>query len=421
MPELLERLQGRADLKGGNNNMAVLQQAGNFNVAQSDITGRMQAGRAGVVANNRNQQALDQATAMAPGQLLAQQQANTMGAGAIQGQQNQLNVFNDRDKFMKGMDTMIKMQGLPLAGQNALLMERILQGESEGTDMSDSRELMALPAGEARDKAFTDMQAIGVNNGWIGPQTGQAKRDTEVRSIVNEDGSIREQLIDTQTGEVVRDLGDSPDNLDRQDAASAAADKAAQAAADRAIKAGDAGTKASKVKFDQAKDMRAEVRKEQGTYKEVRDAWDRVSAVTTGKPSAAKDLALVFNFMKMLDPGSVVRESEFKTAADARGWLGRQEAEGLPVPNKIRAFILKAKDGQLMVPEQRADFVATAKSLFDKRDKRNQQFRRRKIRQAKRFDLTEGDIFLDTTEQEQALYKKEDSRIAELQAKLGQT
>ena len=54
----------------------------------------------------------------------------------------------------------------------------------------------------------------------------------------------------------------------------------------------------------------------------VRDAFNRV--VTSAEdPSAAGDLALIFNFMKTLDPGSVVRESEFSTAAQAGSFLDR--------------------------------------------------------------------------------------------------
>jgi hypothetical protein len=74
------------------------------------------------------------------------------------------------------------------------------------------------------------------------------------------------------------------------------------------------------------------------------------------EPSGAGDMALVFSFMKMLDPGSVVREGEFKTAAGmnpqylyfARKWNKFMEGEMFTTKDRL-AFIgevhrmLKAK------------------------------------------------------------------------------
>lgn len=52
-------------------------------------------------------------------------------------------------------------------------------------------------------------------------------------------------------------------------------------------------------------------------------------------PSAAGDIAVLFGYMKMLDPGSVVRESEFATAANAAG-----------VPEQIRNAWNRLMTGQ---------------------------------------------------------------------------
>jgi hypothetical protein len=74
------------------------------------------------------------------------------------------------------------------------------------------------------------------------------------------------------------------------------------------------------------------------------------------EPSGAGDMALVFSFMKMLDPGSVVREGEFKTAAGmnpqylyfARKWNRFMEGEMFTTKDRL-AFMgevhrmLKAK------------------------------------------------------------------------------
>ena len=79
------------------------------------------------------------------------------------------------------------------------------------------------------------------------------------------------------------------------------------------------------------------------------------------------DLALVFNFMKMQDPESVVRESEFATAEKARAWLTTTEAEGkgATIPTPVKQAILKLQTGQRLLPEQRIDFINTAGSIFE--------------------------------------------------------
>jgi hypothetical protein len=79
-----------------------------------------------------------------------------------------------------------------------------------------------------------------------------------------------------------------------------------------------------------------------------------IAGERTGDESAAGDLSLVFNYMKLLDPGSVVRESEFATAANAAG-----------VPERIRARWNKLLSGQFLGPAQRADFRNQARNVFE--------------------------------------------------------
>lgn len=71
-------------------------------------------------------------------------------------------------------------------------------------------------------------------------------------------------------------------------------------------------------------------------------------------PSPAGDLALIFNFMKVLDPGSTVREGEFATAQNSGS-----------VPDQITAQYNKIISGERLVPEIRNDFVNRAGQLFE--------------------------------------------------------
>ena len=87
-------------------------------------------------------------------------------------------------------------------------------------------------------------------------------------------------------------------------------------------------------------------------FSDVTEAYTRI--IKSAKdPSAAGDLALIFNYMKVLDPASVVRESEF--AADAKaGGLGP----------RIQAAVEQIEKGTRLAPEQRADFVNRATQLY---------------------------------------------------------
>jgi len=87
-------------------------------------------------------------------------------------------------------------------------------------------------------------------------------------------------------------------------------------------------------------------------FRAVRDSFARIKGAGAD-PTAAGDLALIFNYMKLLDPGSVVRESEFAVAERAGGMRDRAEA-----------FVEKIRNGQRLSPQQRADFMQRAQKLF---------------------------------------------------------
>lgn len=87
-------------------------------------------------------------------------------------------------------------------------------------------------------------------------------------------------------------------------------------------------------------------------YRAIEDAYSRIQA-SAKNPSAAGDMALIFNYMKLLDPGSVVRESEFQLAG---------EAGSLPV--RVQGAFNRVQNGQRLADEQRADFVGRSHELY---------------------------------------------------------
>ena len=107
-------------------------------------------------------------------------------------------------------------------------------------------------------------------------------------------------------------------------------------------------------------DLRKEFngRPEVKAYREVTAAYRNVDAAATNV-SAAGDLSLIFAYMKMLDPESVVREGEFATAQNAAG-----------VPDRVVNLYNKALNGQRLNDTQRQDFVSQARSLYANRKSR---------------------------------------------------
>ncbi|MGI9484345.1 MAG: hypothetical protein ACR2RF_00365 [Geminicoccaceae bacterium] len=82
-----------------------------------------------------------------------------------------------------------------------------------------------------------------------------------------------------------------------------------------------------------------------GGLEKVREA----AKVDTG----AGDVSLIFGFFKTIDPGSTIREGEFATAENTAS-----------VPDRVRNIYNRAKTGERLSPQQRADFAAASESQF---------------------------------------------------------
>ena len=138
------------------------------------------------------------------------------------------------------------------------------------------------------------------------------------------------------------------------------------------------------------------------TFRDVRDSFARVQE-SAKEPSAAGDLALIFNFMKMLDPGSVVRESEFATAQNAAG-----------IPERIRAQYNRALEGERLSPKTRKDFTNRAGQLFKRQDAQHKRrvetftgIARRNRLNIKNVVIDLGDPILDIEAEIQALEERQ--------------
>lgn len=100
------------------------------------------------------------------------------------------------------------------------------------------------------------------------------------------------------------------------------------------------------------KDLRDEYTKANKDYEQSLYGYNKVVSAAND-PSPAGDIALIFGYMKTLDPNSTVREGEFATAQQAGG-----------VPERVVALYNQVLNGTRLTGDQRKDFATQARSQF---------------------------------------------------------
>ena len=108
-------------------------------------------------------------------------------------------------------------------------------------------------------------------------------------------------------------------------------------------------------KFEQEEKLRKEYQGRTKVYSELGSTYSNIESSAKAKTGPG-DIALITGFMKMLDPGSVVRETEFATARDTAGLFDR-------LTNQAQ----KLQSGQLFAldSKQRQEYVTLAKQYLD--------------------------------------------------------
>jgi hypothetical protein len=110
--------------------------------------------------------------------------------------------------------------------------------------------------------------------------------------------------------------------------------------------------------------LRAEILQRGKEFEKSEDAWSRMVAADAGPGTAASDMAMIFAYMKVLDPGSTVREGEFATAQNAGG-----------LDDKTKAAWNNLISGERLTPDQRDDFMVQGRKLYTGARKKNDKLR----------------------------------------------
>lgn len=100
--------------------------------------------------------------------------------------------------------------------------------------------------------------------------------------------------------------------------------------------------------------------------------------------SPAGDISLIFAYMKMLDPGSVVREGEFATAQNATN-----------VPDRVRNLYNQIMQGVRLNPAQRADFLKQSGNIYNTARERQDRITTAYTQRARRRGLDPNDVVVD--------------------------
>jgi hypothetical protein len=238
-----------------------------------------------------------------------------------------------------------------------------------------------MPGG---DKVITSAIALE------GERRAKEKQPFEVLKLSSE-AIIKEQEAKFAPDKFLTDLNLTKQQIEQAKAARRASDAAAKKSGAEAARA-EAEAKqmsAGIIPIDKRPELETKFRKEYNDqtkpYQEVKSAYGRV---LSSEDTAVGDLSLIFGYMKMLDPGSVVREGEFATAQNAAG-----------VPERIMNIYNKVATGQRLSPSQRDSFKGQAKGLYSSALEGEKTVRTGLERISKGYGLNTENIFYSATEQ----------------------
>lgn len=131
--------------------------------------------------------------------------------------------------------------------------------------------------------------------------------------------------------------------------------RAMEGIADRRLKGGtdpDTGQPLpDKNKFNFENTLRDEFNTLTKDFRTVQDAYSKISSTSN---SGAGDMSMLYQYVKLLDPGSVVRESEFATAA-ASGSFGE----------RVAGAVKSVASGGRLPASLRKEFLDEAKRVYE--------------------------------------------------------
>lgn|GEM_PF-3497216 len=120
------------------------------------------------------------------------------------------------------------------------------------------------------------------------------------------------------------------------------------------------------------------------TYKNTQTIAESYKKIAGTSETGPGDVSLIYSYMRMVDPGSTVREGEFATAANAGG-----------IPDRIVGMYNRALSGEKLPPEIRQQFKSEAKRLLQAQANRFEETATPYRRLAEQSGVSPADVVLD--------------------------
>ncbi len=274
--------------------------------------------------------------------------------GMAEGMQNAAELGLKRDALTA--ETGLKTRGLDLQerqiGQTGELQRKQLALQEQSQSHAANREVLTRA-----DKQTDD--TMGVISETIKGALASNKDPILVQKAI-------QPLLDSAKSLAAK-AGRNPDALDAAVTAQLVQPTGTEAATAKGTGSGTAKVAEGKVlaaggvepDFKEIKDkvtaenaLRDDYLKQAGTFITIRDGKNRLDSL---EKSGAGDMSLVFQFMKMLDPTSTVREGEYASAANSGG-----------VPSAIQGYYNKALGEGVIGDKARADILKQANKFYEK-------------------------------------------------------
>lgn len=129
--------------------------------------------------------------------------------------------------------------------------------------------------------------------------------------------------------------------------------------------------------------LRDDFLKQAAPFITVRDAKNRLDDIYS---TGAGDMALVFQYMKMLDPGSTVREGEFATASNAAG-----------VPSTVIGLYNKALGEGFLAPKARTEIKQQAEKFYQSSARQYDKIQTNFAKIAQRQGMNPDNVIIDNS------------------------
>lgn len=301
-------------------------------------------------------------------QLKAEQEAKAARIGALK---------SDGAKMLN----LIEVQGLD--AKKAGLLRIANAAYDRGENIAPYEEMLSINNPDELDLAFTQF-ATGVRD------ADKALEDA-IKSRQPGEGftlSGGETRFDSQGNEIASVEGEDDDKLETAEGKIIAdrelitkqfgADSPQLQAFNEMVEAEQAGEAPS---LSDVSGLRKEFTKSSQDFIKIRDAYSRIQSSSDTGPG---DVSLIFGFMKLIDPGSTVREGEFATAEQTQG-----------VPDRVVNLYNKAINGERLGQKARNAFKSEADNLFQAQKEKQLQLEAIYSGLASRASIDPGDVAVD--------------------------